>query len=348
MRILGIETTCDETAAAVLEDGRRLLSNKVFSQIGLHKKYNGVVPELASRAHTEKIAEVIGAALSYPGSGYESGGALSAGSNPPVDAVAFARGPGLPGALLVGKVAAHAVGEMFGVPVIGVNHLEGHIFACELRSDSSAAPLEYPLVALTVSGGHTELWLMRGPGLYRVLGRTRDDAAGEAFDKIAKLLDLGYPGGPVVEKYAGSAVKRDIEFPRPLLPGTWDFSFSGLKTAVSYYLRDCKRRDPAGICSAFQTAVVETLAVKAVKAARHFGVKHIAVGGGVSANSALRRTLAERAARHGITARFVERRFCTDNGAMIALAAHKKLSAAICRDRSVRVNPDLRGRSWAL
>lgn len=346
MRILGIETTCDETAAAVLQDGVRLLSNHVYSQIELHKKYNGVVPELASRAHTEKIAGVIAAALAYPGSGYESGRPFKAGGKPPVDAVAFARGPGLPGALLVGKVAAHAVAEMFGVPVIGVNHLEGHIFACELRSDATPAPLEYPLVALTVSGGHTELWLMKGPGQYRVLGRTRDDAAGEAFDKIAKLLGLGYPGGPIVGQYAEKAKNRQLEFPRPLLPGTWDFSFSGLKTAVSYYLRDNEKRDPAEICAAFQNAVVETLAVKTVKAAKHFGVKHIAVGGGVSANTELRRVLAERAARHGIKARFVERRFCTDNGAMIALAAHHKITAPHCTDQSVRVNPNLRVRSW--
>lgn len=345
MRILGIETTCDETAAAVLKDGRELLSNYVFTQIDLHRKYNGVVPELASRAHTEKIAEVIDAALSYPGSGYVKGRADRA--NPPVDAVAFARGPGLPGALLVGKVAAHTVGELFGIPVIGVNHLEGHIFACELRADASAAPLEYPLIALTVSGGHTELWLMNGPGRYRVLGRTRDDAAGEAFDKIAKLLNLGYPGGPVVEKYAGQAKDSPLEFPRPLLPGTWDFSFSGIKTAVSYHLRDHGAPDPAVICAAFQSAVVETLAIKAVKAAKHFKVKHIAVGGGVSANTALRETLAAHAAKHGIRTRFVERRFCTDNGAMIALAGYKKLCAGVCRDKSVRVNPNLRVRSWS-
>jgi N6-L-threonylcarbamoyladenine synthase len=344
MRILGIETTCDETAAAVLEDGRRLLSSEVYSQIELHQRYNGVVPELASRAHAEKIAAVIHTALSYPGSPYERGNASH--ENRPVDAVAFARGPGLPGALLVGKVAAHAVAEMYGVPLIGVNHLEGHIFACELSSEGKDNPLSYPLVALTVSGGHTELWLMRGPGRYKILGKTRDDAAGEAFDKIAKLLGLGYPGGPLIEKYAKEGNPHAVEFPRPFMPGTWEFSFSGLKTSVSYYLRDAKTINNADICASFQAAVVDTLVSKTIKAALQFGVRHIAVGGGVVANSALSETLTEKARKRGLSVRFVEKKFCTDNGAMIALAGYKKLIEPACRDLSVKIDPCLKVRSW--
>ncbi|MCX5784388.1 MAG: tRNA (adenosine(37)-N6)-threonylcarbamoyltransferase complex transferase subunit TsaD [Elusimicrobia bacterium] len=342
MKILALETTCDETAAAVLE-GDRLLSNVVFSQIALHRRYSGVVPELASRAHLDKIGPVLKTALSRAGSG-----------KIPVTAVAFSRGPGLPGALMVGRVAAQAASELLGVPLIGVDHLEGHLLACEYEGKSVKKKLKFPLVALLVSGGHTELWHARGYGRYKVLGRTRDDAAGEAFDKVAKLLGLPYPGGPEVEKEAVRSSGRGLEFPRPFMEDTLDFSFSGLKTAVSYYLAEKLGRDfyrkglrlaPAQralVCRAFQDAVVETLVKKTARAARALGLSRIAVGGGVSANGALRAAFG---ALEGFEVRFSEKNYCSDNAAMIALCAMKRLeNRAGCG--SVEIAPDLDSAAW--
>ena len=355
MRILALETTCDETAAAVLE-GDRLLSNVVFSQIALHRRYSGVVPELASRAHLDKIGPVLKAALSRAGSGKN-----------PVKAVAFSRGPGLPGALMVGRVAAQAASELLGAPLIGVNHLEGHLLACEYEGKRVKEKLKFPLVALLVSGGHTELWHARGYGRYKVLGRTRDDAAGEAFDKVAKLLGLPYPGGPEVEKLAGRSSGRGLIFPRPFMEDTMDFSFSGLKTAVSYYLADklgqdfnCKgsprpfgyTSEPKGrgltytqralVCRAFQDAVVETLVKKTARAARALGLTRIAVGGGVSANGALRKAFG---ALEGFEVRFSEKNYCSDNAAMVALCAMKRLENR-AGPGSVEIAPDLDSASW--
>ena len=380
MKILALETTCDETAAAVLEGGR-LLSNVVFSQITLHRRYNGVVPELASRAHLEKIGLMLKSALSRAGSGCVQSRRKTAGRNKcrggksevgspaselrpliskphshvsAVTAVAFSRGPGLPGALMVGRVAAQAASELLGVPLIGVNHLEGHLLACEYEGQSLKQKLRFPLVALIVSGGHTELWRADGYGKYKVLGRTRDDAAGEAFDKVAKLLGLPYPGGPSVERAAALVKKNALKFPRPYLPGSWDFSFSGLKTAVSYYLaeklgQDFYRRglrlapaQSAMVCRAFQDAVVETLVKKTALAARSLGIKRIAVGGGVSANGALR---AGFAALEGFEVRFSEKRYCADNAAMIALCAMKRLEAK-AGPGSVEIAPDLDSAAW--
>ncbi|HOX21995.1 MAG TPA: tRNA (adenosine(37)-N6)-threonylcarbamoyltransferase complex transferase subunit TsaD [Elusimicrobiales bacterium] len=337
MRILGIETTCDETAAAVLDGRGRVLSNVVYSQIPLHKKYRGVVPELASRAHCAKIADVVESAL-------EQAGLLKAAR--PFDAVAYASGPGLPGALLVGRTAAGIISRLYGVREVPVNHLEGHLLSCELH-DGKPRALEFPLIALIASGGHTELWLVKGYGRYKALGRTRDDAAGEAFDKVAKLLGLDYPGGPAVEKCAQKGSASAVQFPRPFLPGTDEFSFSGLKTAVSYRLQGSKGLDKADVCAAFQAAVVETLVAKTLAAARRNKVRLIAVGGGVAANSALREQLAEEAGRSGIKVRFVERKYCTDNGAMLALAALKKLKASGCKTAAARINPELKIKSWA-
>ena len=215
--ILGIESTCDETSAALLKGGREIVTNVIYSQIDEHKKYHGVVPELASRAHAAKIATVVNEAL----------------GNHPVDCIAFASGPGLPGGLMVGRVAAETLANFKKVPILGVNHLEGHIFACDFEGSAVKNRLEFPLVALVVSGGHTELWYVKGYGEYKVLGKTRDDAAGEAFDKVAKLLGLAYPGGPQVSRQALSGRRDAIHFPRPLMPGTWEFSFSGSETAVS-------------------------------------------------------------------------------------------------------------------
>jgi N6-L-threonylcarbamoyladenine synthase len=255
---------------------------------------------------------------------------------------------------MVGRVAAQAASELLGVPLIGVNHLEGHLLACEYEGKSLKQKLKFPLVALLVSGGHTELWRADGYGKYKVLGRTRDDAAGEAFDKVAKLLGLPYPGGPSVERAAASVKKAALKFPRPYLPGNWDFSFSGLKTAVSYYLaeklgQDFYRRglrlapaQGALVCRAFQDAVVETLVKKTALAARSLGIRRIAVGGGVSANGALR---AGFAALEGFETRFSEKSYCADNAAMIALCAMKRLEAK-AGPGSVEIAPDLDSAAW--
>ena len=332
--ILGIESTCDETSAAVLKGGKEVLSNVIYSQIEEHKKYHGVVPELASRAHAAKIAIVIKEAL----------------GNHPIDCVAFASGPGLPGGLMVGRVAAETLAQFKGVPLIGINHLEGHIFACDFEGSQVKERLQFPLVALVVSGGHTELWYVKDYGQYKVLGKTRDDAAGEAFDKVAKLLGLAYPGGPQVSKQALLGRRDAIDFPRPLLPGTWDFSFSGIKTAVSYYLRDNKNFSIPDVCASFEQAMVDTLVTKTLLAAKKYKVHHIAVGGGVAANALLRTQMQQQAATRKIEVHFVERKLSSDNAAMIALAAYRKLAHAEkagkpCK-KNIDINPNMKVRSW--
>ena len=332
--ILGIESTCDETSAALLKGGKVLLSNVIYSQIEEHKKYHGVVPELASRAHAAKIATVIAEAL----------------QDNPIDCVAFASGPGLPGGLMVGRVAAETLAAYKNVPLIGVNHLEGHLFACDFQNGEVQNRLQFPLIALVVSGGHTELWYVKNYGQYKVLGKTRDDAAGEAFDKVAKLLGLAYPGGPQVSAQALQGRRDAIAFPRPLLPGTWEFSFSGIKTAVSYYLRDHQQVNVPDVCASFETAMVDTLVTKTLQAADKYKVRYVAVGGGVAANSLLRRTLQEQAAKRGKTVYFVDRKLSSDNAAMIALAAYKKLEYAQTTGKPLRanidINPNMKVRSW--
>ena len=334
LMILGIESTCDETSAALLKGGKEIVSNVIYSQIEEHKKYHGVVPELASRAHAAKIATVINEAL----------------GDRPLDYVAFASGPGLPGGLMVGRVAAETLANFKKTPIIGVNHLEGHIFACEFEGTEAKARLSFPLVALVVSGGHTELWYVKGYGDYKILGRTRDDAAGEAFDKVAKLLGLPYPGGPQVSKQALSGRRDAIAFPRPLLPGTWEFSFSGIKTAVSYYLRDHQDYSVPDVCASFEEAMVETLVTKTLWAAKKYKVKHVAVGGGVAANTLLRERMTEKAKEMGVETHFVERKLSSDNAAMIALAAYKKLEHAENTGKPVKKNinidPNMKVRNW--
>lgn len=333
--ILGIESTCDETSASLLRGGREIVTNVIYSQIEEHKKYHGVVPELASRAHAAKIATVINEAL----------------KDYPLDCVAFASGPGLPGGLMVGRVAAETLANFKQVPILGVNHLEGHIFACDFEGNEVKNRLQFPLVALVVSGGHTELWYVKNYGQYKVLGRTRDDAAGEAFDKVAKLLGLAYPGGPQVSRQALSGKRDAIAFPRPLLPNTWDFSFSGIKTSVSYYLRDHQNFNIPDVCASFEQAMVDTLVTKTLLAAQKYKVKHIAVGGGVAANALLRAQMEKAAADRGIKVHFVERKLSSDNAAMIALAAYKKLEQAEktgkpCK-KNIDINPNMKVRSWA-
>jgi N6-L-threonylcarbamoyladenine synthase len=331
VRVLGIETSCDDTSAAVVDDGR-LRSNIVSSQTDLHRPFRGVVPELAARAHLAHLVPVIERALSEAGRGR-------------VDAVAFTRGPGLMGPLLVGKVAGTTLARLLGVPAIGVNHLEGHVLAAELEH-----VLRWPLVALVVSGGHTDLVLAKAPGRYRVLGRTRDDAAGEAYDKVARLFGLGYPGGPEIDRLAAKGNPRAVAFPRPAMPGSWDFSFSGLKTSALYHLRDnpgpVKGRRLADLCASFQEAVAETLVDKTLEAARRFGAKDVVIGGGVAANSRLRALMRERGTAAGFAVRLPAKVLCTDNAAMIAHAGWRLLRARRT-PRSSRVDPALALRSWA-
>ncbi|MDE2491632.1 MAG: tRNA (adenosine(37)-N6)-threonylcarbamoyltransferase complex transferase subunit TsaD [Elusimicrobia bacterium] len=331
MRVLGLETSCDDTSAAVVEDGR-LRSNVVSSQIALHRPFRGVVPELASRAHLANLVPVVERALAEAGRGR-------------IDAVAFTRGPGLMGPLLVGKVAGQTLARLMGVPAIGVNHLEGHVLAAELEHR-----LRWPLVALIVSGGHTDLVLAKGPGRYRVLGRTRDDAAGEAYDKVARLLGLDYPGGPEIDRLAARGNPRAVDLPRPALAGSWDFSFSGLKTAVLYRLRespgDARGRRRADLCASFQEAVAETLVDKTLAAAERFGAKDVVIGGGVAANSRLRALMKERGEARGLAVRLPAKVLCTDNAAMIAHAGWRRLRARRV-PRSGRADPALALRSWA-
>jgi N6-L-threonylcarbamoyladenine synthase len=324
MKVLGIETSCDETAVAVYDGGRGLLSNRVFSQIELHRAHGGVVPELASREHIERLLPLVESALA------EAGLAPQA-----IDGVAYTAGPGLIGALLVGGCVARALGYAWGVPVVGVHHLEGHLLAPALEPD----PPDFPFVALQVSGGHTLLVEVTGVGRYRILGETQDDAAGEAFDKTAKLLGLGYPGGPALAALAEGGREGVFEFPRPMLdrPGL-DFSFSGLKTAVVVAVRGRALDDAAraDVARAFEHAMVDTLVAKSMRALRTTGLGTLVVAGGVGANARLRAVLAAAAEAAGVRVVVPRPEFCTDNAAMIALAGHHRLAAGEREGLAVR------------
>ena len=316
MLVLGVESSCDETAAAVLSDGRRILSNVVASQDALHAPYGGVVPELASRRHLEVIVPVVETALADAGVGLSD-----------LDGIAVTQGPGLVGSLLVGCSLAKSLAYVHGKPLVGVNHLEGHIYAAFLTDD----PPVHPFLALVVSGGHTALYHARAPLAYALVGQTRDDAAGEAFDKVAKLLGLGFPGGPAIERAAKTGDPKAITFPlAQMTDGASDFSFSGLKTSASLYV---KRHAPLGegqvadIAASFQAAVVKMLVRRTVKAALRTGVKRVVLTGGVAANGPLRAGLAAEAAEHGITLHVPPPRLCTDNAAMITAAGTARLEA---------------------
>ncbi|WP_027718657.1 tRNA (adenosine(37)-N6)-threonylcarbamoyltransferase complex transferase subunit TsaD [Desulfovirgula thermocuniculi] len=310
VKILGIETSCDETAAAVVEDGVKILSSVVSSQVDVHRKFGGVVPEVASRRHLELINPVIKEALEQAGVGFGD-----------LQAVAVTQGPGLVGALLVGLAAAKALAFALGVPLLAVNHLEGHIYANFLVHRD----LSFPLVCLVVSGGHTDLVLVRRHGDYRLLGRTRDDAAGEAFDKVARVLELGYPGGPALERLAREGNEEAVNFPRASVEGL-DFSFSGLKTAVIQHLHRCQRAGEevarADVAASFQKAVVDVLVEKTLEAARRTGCRDIILAGGVAANGRLRAAMQEGARREGRRVLYPPAELCTDNAAMIACAAY--------------------------
>ncbi len=308
--VLGVETSCDETAAAVVEEGLRVRSSVVSSQVELHARFGGVVPEVAGRAHVEALVPVVAAAL-------EAAGAT--GSD--LAAVAVTVGPGLIGSLLVGVSAAKALALGWWVPLVGVNHLEGHLYAASLDEGE----LRFPLVTLLVSGGHTMLVLVEAEGRYRLLAETADDAAGEAFDKVARALGLGYPGGPAVERAAAGGNPEAVRFPRPLLDHGLAMSFSGLKTAVVRYLGTHPDAEPADVAAAFQAAVVEVLVTKARRAAEQTGVDTLCLAGGVAANGPLRAAAQEMGRAAGLRVLLPSRAMCTDNAAMIAAAGWWRL-----------------------
>jgi N6-L-threonylcarbamoyladenine synthase len=308
--VLGIETSCDETAAALVMGGSDVVSSVVSSQIDLHVPYGGVVPEVASRAHLDLLNPVIARAI------VEAGVAERR-----IDAVACTVGPGLIGSLLVGVSAAKALALSWDVPFVAVNHLEAHLYAALLDDPT----IELPIVVLLVSGGHTMLVEMREHGRYRLLGQTIDDAAGEAFDKVARFLGLGYPGGPAIERVAAAGDPRAIEFPRAMRNDGLDFSFSGLKTAVMNHVRANPDVDAADVAASFQAAVVDVLVHKARRAAAQVGAKGLALGGGVAANSKLREDLLDACAADGLHGFLPSRAMCTDNAAMIAAAGWHRL-----------------------
>jgi N6-L-threonylcarbamoyladenine synthase len=315
-RVLAIETSCDETAAAVVDSGRSVVSSVVSSQVDLHARYGGVVPELASRAHTELIVPVVTEALA--GAGLDPHGR----GERPVEAVAATVGPGLVGALLVGVSAAKALAMAWEVPFVGVNHLEGHLYASLLEDPD----LEMPVAILLVSGGHTLLVSMEGPGRYEVVGRTRDDAAGEAFDKVARYLGLGYPGGPAIDRAARSGDPAAVALPRAWLEeGSLDFSFSGLKTAVVNHVRAHPDLATEDVAASFQRAVVDVLVAKALVAATRIGARGICLAGGVAANSELRERARAEGEAAGLRVFLPSRSMCTDNAAMIGAAGYFRL-----------------------
>jgi N6-L-threonylcarbamoyladenine synthase len=328
MLTLGIESSCDETAAAVVEDGRKVLSSVVASQVELHSPYGGVVPELASRNHVLKILPVVEGALKDAGVTLDG-----------IDGMAVTAGPGLMGSLLVGVMFAKALSMSRGLPLVGVNHLEGHLAAVRLEPENP----DFPFVGLVVSGGHTSIYLVEDQGVYKLMGRTRDDAAGEAFDKVAKLLGLGYPGGPVIDRLSKEGDPRAFKLPRAM-PKRLEFSFSGLKTSVVNIVR--AEGVPSGrrlndLVASFQEAVADSLASKLMLAANKAGVDGVAVAGGVACNSRIRQVIKERADSEGIRAYFAAPNNCTDNAAMIAAAGYPRLLAGENSGAGLTANPAL-------
>ncbi len=327
MRVLGIETSCDETGVAIYDEHQGILSHKLYSQVKLHADYGGVVPELASRDHVRKIVPLIKQALSEANC-----------TEKDLDGIAFTQGPGLVGALLVGSSVARSLAYAWQLPAVGVHHMEGHLLAPML---DEPAP-EFPFVALLVSGGHSMMVEVKGIGQYKVLGESVDDAAGEAFDKTAKLLGLDYPGGPLLAKLAEKGEAGHYDFPRPMTtkPGL-DFSFSGLKTFAANTIRECDGSEQAhaNIAYAFQEAVVDTLAIKCKRALKHTRLKRLVIAGGVSANKQLREQLAEM--MKGIKGQVFYPRFeyCTDNGAMIAYAGLQRLKAGETESLATKARP---------
>lgn len=329
--ILAIETSCDETSVAIVKNGREVLANKIYSQIDIHKVFGGVVPEVASRNHLEKIPYIIDQAIETSKIGLDQ-----------LDGIAVTYGPGLVGALLVGLSTAKALAFGLNIPLIGVNHIDGHISANYIEYKD----LQPPFISLVASGGHSHLVHVKDYGDYEVLGRTRDDAAGEAFDKIARALKLGYPGGPLIDKIAREGNSSSIDFPRAYLEDdSYDFSFSGLKSAVLNYLNSKKMKDEeinvADVAASFQQSVVEVLANKTLKAALEKKVKGIYLAGGVAANSALREEMEGLAKEHGIELGYPSIILCTDNAAMIGTAGYYKYLKASISDLDLNAIPNL-------
>jgi N6-L-threonylcarbamoyladenine synthase len=313
MLVLGVESSCDETGVALYDSAHGLLAHALHSQIAMHNAYGGVVPELASRDHIRRVLPLTRQVM------LESGRTLS-----DLDGIAYTQGPGLAGALLVGAGMARALAYALNVPAVGVHHLEGHMLS-PLISDT---PPQFPFIALLVSGGHTQLMLVSGVGRYTLLGETLDDAAGEAFDKTAQLLGLGYPGGPALSQLAASGKASRFNLPRPMLnSGDFDFSFSGLKTAVLTLVRKVGLGEAADIAAAFQAAAVDVLVNKSLAACAHSGATRLVVAGGVGANAHLRDRLTREAAARGIKVFYPRLEFCTDNGAMIAYAGAQRLAS---------------------
>ena len=336
MRILGIETSCDETGVAIYDEEKGLIANQLHTQIALHADYGGVVPELASRDHIRKLAPLLQAALQEAN--------LTAKD---IDGVAYTCGPGLVGALLVGSTVARSLAYAWNIPAIGIHHMEGHLLAPMLEEN----PPHFPFVALLVSGGHTQLVRVDGVGCYELLGESIDDAAGEAFDKTAKLLGLDYPGGAALARLALNGTPNRFVFPRPMTdrPGL-DFSFSGLKTFAANTLHhvmqeegELTEQSKADIAYAFQEAVVDTLAIKCKRALKQTGLKRLVIAGGVSANKQLRQTLAELMQQLGGEVFYPQPQFCTDNGAMIAYAGFLRLKQGQQQDLAIEVRP-----RWAM
>jgi len=329
VRVLGIETSCDETAAAVVDHGTTIVSSVVSSQIDLHARYGGVVPELAGRAHVELLTPVLADALGRAGSDHTGRG---------IDGIAVTHGPGLIGSLLVGVAEAKALSMSWGVPLVGVNHLEAHLFASLLEQPD----LGWPLVVLLVSGGHTMLIEVAAPGEYRLLGGTIDDAAGEAFDKVARFIGLGYPGGPAIDRISGEGDPGAYAFPRSLPGDGFDFSFSGLKTSVVNRVRKEPGASTADVAASFQEAVVDVLVARARAAAAAVGARALCLAGGVAANSLLRTRVQQACAEDGIGAFLPSRALCTDNAAMVAAAGHWRLLHGDRSRLDLGADPNLR------
>jgi N6-L-threonylcarbamoyladenine synthase len=328
MLVLGVESSCDDTAAAVLADGRKIVANIVSSQDAVHSPYGGVVPELASRQHIRNILPIIDAALKQAGAGVGDLGGI-----------AVTRGPGLVGSLLVGLSVVKGISYRWRVPYVGVNHLEAHLLAIFLHRE-----IEFPYLALLASGGHTLLYVVRDFGDYRYLGGTRDDAAGEAYDKVAKMMGLGYPGGRVIDELSKSANPKAIRFPRARMKkGAHEFSFSGLKTAVWHYLKEQggSAAPTAEVAASFQEAVVDMLVAPTMRAAVELDVKRIVLAGGVAANSRLRQKMTAAAASEGLELHVPPPALCTDNGAMIALAGYHMLRRGLRDDLYLNADADL-------
>lgn len=329
---LAIETSCDETSVAVIQNGRKVLSNMIYSQIDIHEKFGGVVPEVASRNHVEKISQIIDSALSEAGITFDD-----------IDMIGTTHGPGLVGALLVGLSTAKSLAYALEVPLVPVNHIEGHIFANFIEYPG----LEPPFLCLVVSGGHTHLIHVRDYGDYEIMGKTRDDAAGEAYDKVARTLGLGYPGGPKIDKMAKEGNPEAIHFTRTYLEkDTFDFSFSGIKSGVLNYVNSARQKKQElnipDIAASFQASVVDVLTTKTISAAKKAGVDKVALAGGVAANSALRTALVDKCKQEGFDFYYPSMKLCTDNAAMIGCVAYYDYLKGHRGDLNVNAIPNLK------